>query len=100
MFKGTTPTHTFDVSIDTSLIKEVKITYSQNDKEVLTKRTDDCIIGEGMISTSLTQEETFLFESCKFVSIQVRILTLAGDALITEPMMMSVAKCLDDEVLV
>ena len=100
MFKGTTPTHTFEVDMDTSLIKEVKITYSQNDKEVLTKRTEDCTVTEGAISTSLTQEETFLFESGKFVSIQVRILTLAGDALITEPMMMSVAKCLDDEVLI
>ena len=100
MFKGSTPTHTFDVSIDTSLIKEVKITYSQKDKEILVKRTNDCTIDEGQITTRLSQEDTFLFEGNMIVTIQVRVLTTGGDALIAEPIMMAVGKCLDDEVLV
>lgn len=99
MFKGTTPTHIFNVSIDTSLIKEVKITYSQRDKEILVKRTEDCTIGDGAISTRLSQEDTFLFEGNMLVTIQLRVLTTSGDALITEPIMMGVGKCLDDEVL-
>lgn len=99
MFKGTTPTHTFAVSIDTSIIKEVKITYSQRDKEILVKRTEDCTLGEGVISTRLSQEETFLFEGNMLATIQLRVLTTSDDALITEPMMMAVGKCLDDEVL-
>ena len=99
MFKGSTPTHTFNVSIDTSLIKEVKITYSQMDKEKLVKRTDECTIGDGYISTRLSQEDTFLFEGNMIVTIQVRVLTLGGDALIAEPIMMAVGKCLDEEVL-
>lgn len=48
MFKGTTPTHAFQVPIDSSMIKEVKITYSQRDEEVLVKRTKDCIIAGGV----------------------------------------------------
>jgi hypothetical protein len=100
MFKGTTPTHTFNVPIDTSLIKEVKITYSQMDKEKLVKRTEECTIGEGVITTRLSQEDTFKFEGNMIVTIQLRVLTLGGDALIAEPIMMAVGKCLDDEVLV
>lgn len=100
MFKGTTPTHSFNVSIDTSLVKEVKITYTQKDKEVLVKRTDECTIGEGVITTRLTQEDTFLFEEAVLVTVQLRILTISGDALASAPLMMSVGKCLDDEVLV
>lgn len=100
MFKGSTPTHTFDVSIDTSLIKEVKITYTQNDEEILVKRTGDCSIEVGKIITTLSQEETFLFEAGKFVMIQVRVLTLGGECLVSELLMTSCAKCLDDEVLV
>lgn len=99
MFKGTTPTHTFNVSIDTSLIKEVKITYSQKDKDVLIKRTKDCTIDEGTISTRLSQEDTFLFEGNTMVMIQLRVLTSGGDALVAEPVMMTVGKCLDDEVI-
>lgn len=99
MFKGSTPTHIFNVPIDTSIIKEVKITYSQRDKEILVKRMEDCTISEGAITTRLSQEDTFLFESNLIVTIQLRVLTLGGDALIAEPIMMAVGKCLDNEVL-
>lgn len=100
MIKGTTPTHTLEVDIDTSLIKTIKITYSQNDREILVKRTDDCTIGDGVISTRLSQEDTFLFEGNSLVTIQLRILTDQGDAISAEPIVMSVGRCLDDEVLV
>ena len=101
MFKGTTPKHTFEVDTDTSNIKEVKIIYSQNDKEVLCKRTTDCTIEPGIISTRLTQEDTFKFVGNTCVSIIIRALTFGGDALITEdPIIVSVRECCDDEVLV
>lgn len=100
MFRGTTPTHTFEVDTDTSLIKEVKIIYSQKDKEILVKRTEDCTIEDGVISTKLSQEDTFLFEGNTIVTIQVRVLTMGGDALTSDLIMTGVGKCLDDEVLV
>lgn len=99
MFKGTTPTHTFEVDIDTSLIKEVKIIYAQMGREVLVKRTEDCSIEDGKITTRLSQEDTFKFEANTVVTIQVRILTLGGDALTSNLMRAAVGKCLDDEVL-
>ena len=99
MFKGTTPTHTFEVDIDTSLIKEVKITYSQNDREVLIKKTCDCTIKNGIITTQLSQENTFLFECLTPVTIQVRVLTLGGEALTSDLIKEPVGKCLDAEVL-
>ena len=100
MFKGTTPTHIFEVELDTSTIKEVKITYSQRDQEVLVKRTEDCTIDSETISTRLSQEDTFLFEDNTLVTIQLRVLTTGGDALIAEPIIISIGKCLDDEVLI
>lgn len=100
MFKGTTPTHTFEVNIDTSLIKEVKIIYCQRDKEILVKRTEDCNIGDKEISTRLSQEDTFLFDGNTFATVQLRVLTQGDDALISDPIIVSVGKCLDDEVLV
>lgn len=100
MFRGTTPTHIFNVSIDTSTIKEVKITYAQNNEVVLVKRTKDCTIEEGKIKTTLSQEETFSFDCTSRVTIQVRVLTEDGSALISETIMRVVSECLDDEVLV
>ena len=98
--EGTTPIHSFEVEIDTSLIKEVKIIYSQKEKEILTKRTEDCTIEEGKIVTRLTPEDIFLFEASTLVSIQLRVLTKGGEAIISDLMMDGVGKCLDDEVLV
>lgn len=99
MFRGTTPTHTFEVNIDTSLIKEVKIAYYQDDIEVLVKRTEDCTMQDNIITTQLSQEDTFLFTGNMSASIYIRVLTHTGEALITEPIFMAVRKCVDDEVL-
>ena len=100
MLKGTTPLHTFEIDLDTNDIKTIKITYSQKDKEVLVKRTENCSFGDGIISTKLSQEDTFAFIGDSLVTIQIRILTKGGDAIAAEPIVMSVRECLDDEVLV
>ena len=99
MRRGTTPTHIFKVDIDTASIKEIKITYSQNDKIVLVKRTDDCTMTPGEITLKLTQEETFKFDYTDYLYIQIRILMIDGECLSTDLIMVSVKKCLDNEVL-
>jgi hypothetical protein len=100
MRKGTTPTHTFGVSIDPILIKEIKITYAQDDVVLFYKKKNDCSFENGAVITKLTQEDTFLFDHTKFVSIQLRILTTGNDVIESDIIIKSVGKCLDDEVLV
>lgn len=100
MVKGTTPKHIFRVKIDTTLIKTVKITYSQDNKVVLSKRTEDCTLENGAIIARLAQEDTFLFDCNSLVTIQVRVLTFGGDALRSKSIVKSVDECFDDEVLV
>lgn len=99
MIRGTTPTHTFTLPFDTNLVKCVKVIYAQNDRVILTKKTDDCILSENKVKVKLTQEDTFAFD-CKYtVQIQIRALALDGDSLISDIYTVSVGKCLDDEVL-
>lgn len=100
MFKGTTPTHTFNIPPDLSAIKEVRIIYSQNGEVVLKKRTADCTIEGRTIKTKLSQEDTFLFKGNTPVSILIRVLTQGKDALRSLPIVRSVEECCDDEVLV
>lgn len=99
MIRGTTPTHTFNIPFDTSMVKEVKVIYAQNDAVVLEKNTVDCTLDAQSISVTLTQEDTFLFDCKKAVEIQIRVLTLGGEALTSVPKKVGVSKCLDDEVL-
>lgn len=98
--RGTTPTHTFTLPLDASLIKAVKIIYAQEDKPIFCKRTADCVINGVTVEVTLTQEETFKFDCKKLVEIQLRALTVDGKALKSEPIIVTVSKCLDDEVLV
>lgn len=99
MIKGTTPTHTFNIPFDTDMVDEVKIVYAQDDQVILEKDTTDCALDAQTISVTLTQEDTFLFNHKKAVEIQLRILTLGGDALASIPEKIGVSKCLDAEVL-
>ena len=99
MIRGTTPTHVFKVPFDASVMSEVQITYAQNDRVLFKKKTSDCTIVDGSVTTRLTQEETLLFDHRKNVEIQIRILTPTGDALATKIFTERVDKCLDDEVL-
>ena len=100
MIRGTTPIHTFTTNVDNSLIDKLKIVYAQNDKEIFTKTKEDCTFpDENVISVKLLQEDTFKLDYTKFVNIQLRIKTLGGEILATEPIIISVTKCLDDEVL-
>lgn len=99
MIRGTTPTHTFTLPFDTSLIKRVKITYAQDDKKFFCKETDDCVLSGNIVTTKLTQEETFLLDCKKLVQIQIRVVTTAGEVLATDEMVVTVNKCLDDEVM-
>ena len=99
MIRGTTPTHTFNIPFDTSAVDEIKITYAQDDDVILEKHTSDCTLDGATISVTLTQEDTFLFNCKKAVEVQIRILTVGGNALASIPEKVGVSKCLDAEVL-
>ena len=99
MFKGTTPTHTFNLPFDSSLIKEIRIIYSQKGKVVLKKTTDECTIEDSAVKTKLSQEDTFQFKGNVPVSIIIRVLTQGNDAIRSLPIVRSVAELCDDEVL-
>jgi hypothetical protein len=99
MIRGTTPTHTFDIEIDTNIIKTAKVTYSQQDSVILEKKTEDCELCDHSISVCLTQEDTLAFDNRYPVYIQVRILTVDDVAMSCDPFAVPVGKCLDNEVL-
>lgn len=99
MIRGTTTKHIFNIPLEASDIKEVKITYSQNGKIVLSKKKNECTIGDNTIVVALSQEDTFKFDSSTHVNIQVRILTDKGSVFSSKIMSVGVGACLDDEVL-
>lgn len=98
MIRGTTPTHTFVLPFDTSVVKSAKVLYAQSDVVIFEKTS--CTMDGNTLSVRLTQEETLEFDCKKNVEIQLRILTEADDALTSDIIVADVMRCLDDEVLV
>lgn len=99
MRRGTTPTHTFQLPVDVSTLKEVKIIYAQSNKEVLTKYKENCAADGTSVSVTLSQEETLKFSACSPCQIQVRALTLDGMALASDIITIKVDPILDGGVL-
>lgn len=99
MIRGSTPKHIFNLPIDTNNLSKIKIIYAQDDVILFTKEKDVCTCDGRVVSVRLTQEETFLFDCKKAVQIQIRAVTVGGDVLPSKIKLVSVGKCLDNEVL-
>lgn len=100
MRKGTTPSFSFTLPFDTSVVEKAKVIFKQDNRIVLEKYNEQCTLDGNTIHVKLTQEETYLFESDKYAKMQLRVLTTGGDALASEIFEVFVEEFLDDEVLI
>lgn len=96
---GTTPTHLFHCSVDPAEFAVIRAVYKQNGKEILRKNTEDFRTEGQVLSVTLTQEETFLFDHAVPVSIQLRIKTYNGKVIKSNIMTLTPSECFDCEVL-
>ena len=96
---GATPTHNFTLPVSVGLIDGVEIIYKQNGEEVLFKTKDDCTLSGNKVSTTLTQNETFQFDTEANVEIQIRAMTTEGKVLISDIFCVSAERCLFDGVM-
>jgi hypothetical protein len=95
---GTTPTLTFKLPFEVSMLSNAKATFRQGDIR-LEKKLGDFETTENTLTIRLTQEETFLFRSDSQIKVQLRVVTLNGDALASDIFNIFVSECLDNEVL-
>ena len=74
MYRVTTPTHTFNLPFDTSLIDKLILTYKQNGKTVIEKTEADVTMDGTTVSVTFTQKETALFKA-DVAKVQMRVKT-------------------------
>lgn len=100
MIRGTTPTHIFKIPFDTGQLKEIRISYAQDDKVIVEKNTSDCILKGDEITVTLSQEDTLKFSHRKVVEVQLKVLTIDGGVLANNVIRVSAEEVLNEEVLV
>ena len=99
MRQGTTPKHTFTLPFDTGVISKVRVIYAQrNDVKIVKTEADAEMVGN-TISVKLTQKDTLQLNSSLKTHIQVRVVTLGGDAFASDIITVTTDRCLDGEVL-
>lgn len=99
MFRGSTPTHTFQLPMPASSLTKIRITYSQFGRTVLEKREADVSSEENTIKVTLKQEETLKFKWNEDAKIQVKVLTNIGTVLLSRIFTVNVHDVLNTEVL-
>lgn len=100
MIRGTTPTYTFDIPLDASLIADLRLSFAQEGTELVKKTKNDITLEGQKITVRLTQEDTLKFDHGKStVQIQLRVLTTGGDVMTSDIMNVNVWQSLNEEVL-
>ena len=99
IIRGTTPTHTFENDLDISIIKELYITYKQNNRTIVEKTKDNCTITNGIISVKLSQSDTLKLSAKYDCDIQIRVKTTEENAPVSEIVTVKVVDVLKDGVI-
>lgn len=100
MIKGTTPNVRFRIkNLDTDLINKAEIYFGQDDKMIIKKDNEDCIIEPGFVSCYLSQEDTLCFNEKERVDIQLRCILTGGSVVATKVFKRYVYTILDEEVM-
>ena len=95
MRRGTTPTLTFTLPVDPSIIECLFITFSQNREIILEKNINDCEFIDGALQVTLSQKETLSF-NVGAIDTQIRLKTNDGSAMASNVVVAEIRNCLKD----
>lgn len=100
IYRGTTPTLTFEFPFSVSSIEKCILSFAQNDEVLLEKNlTDFRVQNDKILTLKLTEKETLLFDSQKiWVSMQFKV-GINGNVVISTTMNTEVSDTLNDGVL-
>lgn len=100
MYRGTTPTFTFQLPIDASSITEACVSFRQAGGASMDKMLADCAVSDNTLSVSLTEEETLSLRArtVQPLEIQLRV-AVKGARMASQIFTVSVERILKDGAL-
>ena len=99
MRRGSTPTQTFSCPYEAKDVAKTRVTYVQENRQVLVKEGDACILDGQYLHVKLSQEETLRFKAGVPCEAQVRVLFKDGTSIPSSIVTFRVERLLDDEVM-
>lgn len=100
IYRGTTPTLTFEFPFSIDQIEKCILTFAQNGEILLEKNLIDFQKqNDKILALKLTEEETLLFDYQKiWLSMQFKV-GISGNVMVSETMNVEISDTLNDEVL-
>ena len=99
IIRGTTPTMTFGLPLETDLFALGYVTIQQDGETVIEKELSNCECDGKTVSAKFTQEETLRLTADKTVEIRLVVKTLGGDRLESKPILDKVFETSKNEVI-
>lgn len=78
MIRGTTPTHYFGIPISKEHIKDIRVTYRQDNRNIIDKGMDSVEIVGNKIKVALSQQETLRFTAGIKAKVKIKVLSTGG----------------------
>ena len=97
MRRGSTPTHTFTLTLDADMIAKVRVLYSQDGEFLFRKEGDQVNIDGQKVTVELTQEDTLRFKE-GVAEVQLRVNTHGEKSIPSNIYTIPVSRLLEDEV--
>lgn len=99
MIRGTTPTLVFTLPFAVDNLAAAWITIAQNKNIIIDKALGDCVCDGNTLSVALSQSETLQLTNGVFCEVQIRVRTVAGEALASKIYTMPAERILKDGVI-
>ena len=97
--RGTTPTQVFELPISTNELLGATVTFKQNGKVLVKKKSNQCVFENNYIITSLSQEESLLFMPDKVAKVQLKVLANNNKVFASPSYRLGVEEILEEEEL-
>lgn len=85
MIRGTTVPVRLRFPAEITDIEQIRIYFMQGSETIVTKEEDDCTIESNIVTTELSQEETYELTSKKRLQVTCRYMTSDGSVGGTKP---------------
>lgn len=92
MRRGSTPTFTISLPLDSSRFKDITVSMVQNGKNILSLPFSRITKDANKISFKLTEDETLLFEEGSNAELQLRAVETLGNVLISDVNKIAITK--------
>lgn len=80
MYRGTTPTFTFKLPIDTGTITAASVMFHQAGCESMEKTLEDCTLDGKTLTCSLTEKETLSLRALTLYPLEIQLRVGVGSA--------------------